>query len=77
MRIDLRHYAALREARGRPRETVTTRAATPRELYAELGLETTYPARALRVAVNDAFASWDTALADGDRVVFLAPSAGG
>ena len=76
-RIDVHHFGPLREARGRSGEAVTTRAATPRELYDELGLAASYPASALRVAVNDAFAAWDVPLNDGDRVVYIAPTAGG
>ncbi len=77
--IHLEHYALFREARGTSAETVTTRAATPRELFAELGLDAVCapdPAW-LRVAVNDAFTGWDAVLDPGDRVVFIAPVAGG
>ena len=78
-RIRLVHYALFREARGASGETVTTRAETPRELFADLGLGAGYPAPEgwVRVAVNDRFAAWDARLADGDTVVFLAPTAGG
>jgi len=31
----------------------------------------------LKVAVNEEFAAWDRPLADGDRVVFIPPVAGG
>jgi molybdopterin converting factor small subunit len=31
----------------------------------------------LKVAVNDEFRDWDAVLADGDRVVFIPPVAGG
>jgi len=31
----------------------------------------------LKVAVNEEFAAWDRELADGDRVVFIPPVAGG
>lgn len=77
--IEVRYYALFREARGREAEAVTTRAATPRALFAELGLGAAYPAPEpwVRVAVNDEFAAWDAALADGDTVVFIAPTAGG
>lgn len=77
--VHLDYYALFREARGRASETVTTRAASPRELFAELGLERVCaldPAW-LQVAVNDEFAAWDAGLHPGDRVVFIAPMAGG
>ena len=78
-RIRLVHYALFRDARGTPDETVRTHAATPRELFGEVGLGVGYPAPEgwVRVAVNDRFAAWDARLADGDTVVFLAPTAGG
>jgi len=81
---DLRHltvqyYAVLREQAGRREESLTTSARTPRELYAEL--RSRYPfslaPEMLRVAVNTEFRDWSTPLADGDRVVFIPPVAGG
>ena len=76
-RIAIHHFGPLRDARGCSDEAVSTEAATPREFYAELGMDASFPLTGLRVAVNDAFVGWDTPLADGDRVVFLAPSSGG
>lgn len=76
-RIDIHHFGPLREARGCSDEAVSTIADTPRELYAELGLAAAFPLSGLRVAVNDAFTAWDVPLADGDSVVFVAPSSGG
>lgn len=76
-RVDIHHFGPFRDARGCSDEAVSTKVATPRELYAELGLEAAFPLSGLRVAVNDAFAAWDALLADGDRVVFVAPSSGG
>jgi molybdopterin converting factor small subunit len=31
----------------------------------------------MKVAINDEFSAWDTALNDGDRLVFIPPVAGG
>lgn len=77
-RIAIEHYAIFREARGASLETVITAAATPRELFGEMGLSDVAPGISrLRVAINDRITSWDEALRDGDRVVFLAPMAGG
>lgn len=79
MRITVDYFAILREQAGRDREVIETAAATPRQLYAELvdryGFE--LPAARLRVAINDTFADWSQALADGDRLVFIPPVAGG
>ncbi len=77
--IGMQYYAIFRGARGVDAETVTTQAATPRELYAELGLGEIFPLnpKRLKVAVNDEFGDWEQTLGDGDLVVFIAPVAGG
>ena len=60
-------------------EVVETAAATPAALYEEL--RTRHPfhlARSqLRVAIDGEFAAWDAPLAEGARVVFIPPVAGG
>ena len=77
--VHLQYFALLRDQRGLARETRTTAAATASELYNELVAQYkfTLPAKQLKVAVNDEFAPWETALRDGDRVVFMPPMAGG
>lgn len=77
--IDIQYFALLQEQRGCAGETVTTDAATPQELYAELKDRHGFslPVDVLRVAVNDDFESWDVLLHDKDRVVFIQPVAGG
>lgn len=79
MRISVRYFAAFREAAGRDGETVETAAGTPAALFDECrarhdGLQR-YAAS--QVAVNDRMADWDTALSDGDEVLFFPPVAGG
>jgi molybdopterin synthase sulfur carrier subunit len=54
-------------------------AGSPAELWQEV---TTTVSRAVdrarvRPVINDAFAAWDDALKNGDRVAFLPPSSGG
>jgi molybdopterin converting factor small subunit len=75
----VQYFALLREQAGRGEETRLTAAPTPAELYDELRVARglTLPRAMLRVAVNDAFCDWSQPLADGDRVVFLPPVAGG
>jgi molybdopterin-guanine dinucleotide biosynthesis protein A len=77
--IRVQYYALLREEAGKSEESVGTCAATPRELYEEL--QARYPfslaVQMLKVAVNDEFGDWSQRLADGDRVVFIPPVAGG
>jgi molybdenum cofactor guanylyltransferase len=77
--IRVQYYALLREEAGRSEEALTTDAATPRELFEELKARHPFslPPRMLRVAVNDDFGDWSQPLADGDRVVFIPPVAGG
>jgi molybdopterin converting factor small subunit len=77
--IDLQYYARFRELRGRSSEFVTTTAATPRELFEELGFDRSMPVAAswLKVAINAAFATWDDPIENGDVVVFMTPMAGG
>jgi sulfur-carrier protein len=79
MTIDLCWFSILREQVGRDRETVDFDGETAGELYAQLAILHAFalPMPSLRVAVNDAFAEWDTPLSDGDRVVYIAPVGGG
>jgi molybdopterin converting factor small subunit len=79
LRIRLRYFAAMREARGLEEETRDTTARNPRELYQELRgcgfvhMDEEY----IRPARNHAFCNWDEPLADNDIVVFLSPFSGG
>lgn len=77
--IVVHYYALFRDLRGKDSETISTQATSPRELYEELGMSEALrlDTRSVKVAVNDAFASWDDALQAGDLVVFIAPTAGG
>lgn len=77
--VRIQYYALLREEAGRSEEAVATRAAPPRELFEELQARHPFslPLAMLRVAVNDEFGDWSQHLADGDRVVFIPPVAGG
>jgi molybdopterin-guanine dinucleotide biosynthesis protein A len=77
--IRVQYYALLREEAGRSEEAVATHAATPRALFEELQARHPFslPLTMLRVAVNDEFGDWAQNLADGDRVVFIPPVAGG
>jgi MoaD family protein len=77
-RIRIEYFAILREHAGRGAEELDTRAQTAGELFTEL--QTRYgfpPLSSIKVAVNDEFRDWNVRLADGDRVVFIPPVAGG
>ena len=77
--VRVRYFAVLRDQRGLDEERVVTGAATAGELYQELqgrhGF--TLSADRLRVAVNDEFEPWSTAVRDADSIVFIPPVAGG
>ena len=77
--VEVQYYAVLREQAGRSHERVTTAAPTAALLYEELrarhGLSLS--AAQLRVAIDGEFADWDAPLAEGARVVFIPPVAGG
>jgi molybdopterin converting factor subunit 1 len=76
--IRVGYFAILREHTGRASEEVETDARTAADLFRELDERHRFPRLAsLRVAVNDELRDWDTALADGDSVVFIPPVAGG
>jgi len=77
--IKILFFAVLREQAGRAELTVTTAAATPQALYAELRatLPLTLSETLLRVAINGRYATLDAALHAGDQVVFIPPVAGG
>jgi molybdopterin converting factor subunit 1 len=77
--VEVQYYALLREQAGTSRERLTTTAATAAALYEELRARHgfTLGRAQLRVAVDGEFADWQTPLADGVRVVFIPPVAGG
>lgn len=77
--VMVQYFAVLREQAGRSEESLETSADTPRGLYEELSARHGFklPSEAVKVAVNDDFATWEQPLADRDRVVFIPPVAGG
>ncbi|WP_410218157.1 MoaD/ThiS family protein [Paracoccus sp. (in: a-proteobacteria)] len=83
MTLDVLYFAWLRERVGHPRETVTTDAATPRQLVAELIVRSEGHAAAfadlaaLRCAIDQKLADLDTPLADAREVAFFPPMTGG
>lgn len=73
------YFAALREQAGCDSETISSAAATPAELYAELRLRHDFDLNQtqLRPAVNHAFGDWQQPLNHGDTVAFIPPVSGG
>ncbi len=79
MILTIRYFAAFRELTGIEVETVETGATSPSALFSECaarhdGLQ---KFTASMVAVNDEMVGWDSALSDGDEVLFFPPVAGG
>lgn len=75
MTVTVCYFGLLAERRGLTEERVTTTAATPAALFAELGLGVSISG--MRAAVNDEFVPWDHPLNDGDSVALLPPMSGG
>jgi molybdopterin converting factor small subunit len=77
--IKVQYYAIFREQRGLGEEQVQTSARTAGELYDELAAmhQFSLSPKLVRASINLQFQSMDTALGDGDTVVFIPPVAGG
>ena len=77
--VECTYYAMMRERCGRSSEVVQTEAATPVELYQQVAATHGFPSQRdhLKVAINDQFVNWSTALRSGDRISFIPPVAGG
>jgi molybdopterin converting factor subunit 1 len=78
-KLHIEYYALLREQAGVNRQSVSSDAMTPAQLYAQLSAEHGFdlsPGQ-LRAVVNEEFVNWEHELHDGDRVVFIPPVAGG
>ncbi|MCA9788552.1 MAG: MoaD/ThiS family protein [Vampirovibrionales bacterium] len=77
--ITLEYFALLREERGSGKETIQTTAETVSELYSQLQAQHGFslsPA-VLKVAINGAFAPWESPVREQDTIVFIPPVAGG
>lgn len=77
--LDIQYYAIFREQRGQSNEKIETSAANAKALYKELATQHNFsmPIESLKVVINEEFSEWDSALNDGDTVVFIPPVAGG
>ena len=81
MRVNVRFFAGIREALGRPEVQLDIpEGATPEVVWARLASD--HPVLAARrhglaAAVNRRYAAFDCVLADGDEVVFVPPVSGG
>lgn len=77
--VTARYFAVFREQAGTATESLTTRATTAAELYAEIADRHRLkdPVANCKVAINDELAGWDRTLSEGDVVLFFPPVAGG
>ncbi|MDX1515773.1 MAG: MoaD/ThiS family protein [Woeseiaceae bacterium] len=77
--VHVRYFALFRENAGTAGESLRIEAATARDVF-EATRERHRSAEPLghcKVAINDAMADWDAAVADGDTVLLFPPVAGG
>lgn len=79
MKNTVKYFALFREQTGLASETVEWAGGSSQELFTLMadkhaGL---HAESAALVAVNDEMSDWNTALADGDEVLFFPPVAGG
>ncbi|HIC66065.1 MAG: molybdopterin converting factor subunit 1 [Paracoccus sp.] len=83
MMLDVLYFAWLRERIGQPRERIETRAATLRDLVAELADRDEWHASAfadmgaVRCAIDQELADLDAPLDDAREVAFFPPMTGG
>ena len=75
----LQYFSLLGDLTKKSSETLESQAQNPLELYNEIEELYSFSQAKdhFRVAINDEFSDWDTALNNGDRIVFIPPVAGG
>ena len=78
MSVTVLYFASLRDAAGVDREQLPLPASLE-ALYAELSARHGFslPPAKLRVAVDGAFARWDSPMRDGCEIAFIPPVSGG
>lgn len=79
MKVRVRWFAVLRDARGLPVEEVEGAFTTPAALWDELARRHVLPLplAGVRVSVNAAYVEPTVTLRDGDEVAFIPPVSGG
>lgn len=77
--VHIQYFAILREQRGVTEEHRETDASDAQALYEELAAahDFSLPVDRLRAAINGQFVPWPGPIADGDKIVFIPPVAGG
>lgn len=79
MKITIKYFAALRDARGLAEESLEFEALSGAALYERLQARYGFPLPLahIRLAVNECFVPSQTMLAPGDVVAFIPPVSGG
>ena len=79
MSVKILYFASLADRAGCNEETVDANSSTAKSIYAQARQRHgfAFDVDALRVAVNGAFVSWDSAVHDADEIVFIPPVSGG
>lgn len=77
--VEVRYFAAFRDATGVGAETVQSFATTLEALFEErvAAHQGLHPESAAKVALNDRLVDWGSGFEDGDEVLFFPPVAGG
>lgn len=77
--LHIEYFAQHQEWAGRTEEKITTFSVTASGLYEEIKAKYgfSHKQKHLMLAINDAFAPWETKLQDRDKIVFIPPVAGG
>lgn len=79
MNVSVRYFALFREQAGCASETINWSGGTAANLFQVMAEQ--HPAlqnqAAALVAINDEMSDWETALREGDEVLFFPPVAGG
>ena len=77
--INIQYFAVLREITGCASESISVQVdSTPKTVYNKLNKQYDLPNRnRLKVAINDCFCSWESALTKDDTIVFIPPVTGG
>lgn len=76
--VTVEYFAVLREHAGKATEQISTVATCPQQLFEELASRYAFPPlQTVKVAINEEFGDMQSALNDGDSVVFIPPVAGG
>lgn len=79
MNIEVRYFAALREAAGKSSEQVITSSSNLEALYRELQARHSFPLQPgqLKASRNGQWVGLGAAVQEGDSIVFIPPVAGG